>query len=69
MFLQFNKIRAISHGLKPILKALKHSESLELNEEKTKVRRKTPFVEPSQKDTDKRTIYVVCTLIHIIKDQ
>jgi hypothetical protein len=45
-----------------IAKSLKHSEILELNEAKTMVRRKNPFVEPVQKDVDKKTIYVVINI-------
>ena len=59
LFLRFNKLRSLTDDVKKISKSIKHSEILELNEDKTKVHRKIPFTEPSQKDTDKRTIYVV----------
>lgn len=59
MFLKFNKIRLLTTDLRQIVKSLKHSETLELNDEQTMARRRTPFVEPSQKDVDKKTIYVV----------
>ncbi len=59
VFLKFNKIRQLTSNQEIIAKALKKSELLEINQEKTHVRRRTEFVEPSQKKTDKRTIYVV----------
>lgn len=59
VFLKFNKIRDLTTDLKNIIKAVKKSELLELNENETLVRRKTPFVELTQKDIDKKTIYVV----------
>ena len=46
--------------IKEIVKSLKNSNVLELNENSTMVKRKVEFVEPSQKDIDKKTIYVVC---------
>ncbi len=46
--------------LKEIVKSLKNSNVLELNENSTMVKRTVEFVEPSQKDIDKKTIYVVC---------
>lgn len=58
LFLKFNKIRTLTSDSKQITKALKHSELLELNESKTKVRRKIQFVEPSEHEVEKRTIYV-----------
>lgn len=60
VFLKFNKIRTLTEDTRAIVKSLKHSETLELNDEQTMVRRRTPFVEPSQKEIDKKTIYVVC---------
>ena len=66
VFLKFNKIRLITTDLKEIIKSLKHSEMLDLNEESTMVKRKVAFVEPSQKDIDKRTIYVVCFEIVLV---
>lgn len=59
MFLRFNKIRTLTSDLKQITKSLKHSEVLELNTLKTMVRRRTAFVEPSEKEIEKRTIYAV----------
>lgn len=57
-FLHFNKIRNLGANLKDICKSIKKSEFLELNEDKSMVRRKTSFVELSQKEIDKKTIYV-----------
>jgi hypothetical protein len=59
VFLKFNKIRELTNDIKQIVKSLKHSDLLELNETGTMARRKVAFVEPSQKDVDKKTIYVV----------
>lgn len=59
MFLKFNKIRSLTQDTREIVKSVKHSDTLELNDEQNMIRRRTPFVEPSQKDIDKKTIYVV----------
>ena len=59
LFLRFNKIRSLTSELKQILKAIRHSDVFELNEDKTMIRRRSAFNEPAQKETDKRTIYVV----------
>lgn len=59
VFLKFNKIRTLTTDSKEIAKSLKYSTQLELNQEGTMVRRLTSFVEPTQKDIDKKTIYVV----------
>jgi La-related protein 7 len=58
-FLRFNKIRLLTSSVDQIAKAIKHSTRLELNEAKSMVRRVDAFVEPTQKDVDKKTIYVV----------
>ena len=65
IFLNFNKIRSLTTDPKDIVKSLKNSEILELNENSTMVKRKIEFVEPSQKDIDKKTIYVVCYNLNI----
>lgn len=57
-FLQFNKIRNLGANLKEIRKSIKKSDLLELNEDESMVRRKTQFVELTQKEIDKKTIYV-----------
>lgn len=56
--MHFNKIRSLGANLKDIRKSIKKSEILKLNEDETMVKRKTPFVELTQKDIDKKTIYV-----------
>lgn len=57
--MKFNKIRQLTEGPKQLIKALRHSDHLELNENETMIRRKETFVEPTQHHVDKRTIYVV----------
>ena len=59
LFLNFNKIRSLTTEPSQIVKSLEKSELLELNEDKSMVRRKSVFVEPSAKKIDKKTIYVV----------
>ena len=61
--MNFNKIRSLTTDPEEIAKSLKKSENLELNEASTMVKRKIEFVEPSQKDIDKKTIYVVCSIL------
>ena len=61
--MKFNKIRLLTADVKEIVKSLKYSESLELNEDSSMIKRKIAFVEPSQKDIDKKTIYIVSTYI------
>ena len=48
----------MSDDSKEIAKSLEYSFLLELNKDKTKVKRKIEFVEPSEKEINKRTIYV-----------
>lgn len=59
IFLKFNKIRQLTLNQDLIAKSLKKSEVLDLNDDKTMVKRKVQFIEPTQKTTDKKTIYVV----------
>ncbi len=56
--MKFNKIRLLTIDTQEIVKSIKNSQFLELNEEKTMLRRNLPFVEPTQKKVDKKTIYV-----------
>lgn len=58
MFLRFNKIRALVDNTALLAKALSKSEVLQVNEDKTKVRRTKPLEEPT--DVDERTVYVEC---------
>ncbi|XP_049868028.1 la-related protein 7 [Pectinophora gossypiella] len=55
VFLKFNKIRSMTQDVNDIAKAMKHSTILELSEDKSKVRRKTPV---QAYDADLRTVYV-----------
>lgn len=59
VFLKFNKIRQLTLNQDLIAKSLKKSVLLDLNDDKTMVKRKVQFIEPTQKTTDKKTIYVV----------
>ena len=63
IFLRFNKIRLLTNSLRELGEALSKSDLIELNEDRTMIKRKIPFIEPSQKHMDKRTIYVVRSLI------
>ncbi|KAK3732343.1 hypothetical protein RRG08_055926 [Elysia crispata] len=61
IFANFNKLQTLhKDGISRnvMIQALTRSTMLQLNEDKTKVRRITPFQEISQEETDKRTIYV-----------
>lgn len=58
IFLQFNKIRTLTSNLKLLTKSLKKSDLLELNVEKSMVKRKNIYSEPELEDTNKKTIYV-----------
>ncbi|RUS79328.1 hypothetical protein EGW08_012913 [Elysia chlorotica] len=61
IFANFNKLQTLHKdgiSLNVLIQALSHSKMLQLNEDKTKVRRVTPFQEISQEETDRRTIYV-----------
>jgi La-related protein 7 len=58
IFLHFNKIRVMGVNLKDLRRSIKKSEVLELSKDERSVRRRTPFVELTQKDIDKKTIYV-----------
>ncbi|XP_059049576.1 la-related protein 7 [Achroia grisella] len=55
VFLKFNKIRSMTQDMNDIVKAMKHSTLLELSDDKTKVKRQTPFL---PYDADQRTVYV-----------
>lgn len=57
-FLTFKKISSLTKDVIQIRKALSHSDFFELNEDKTKVKRKTPIQE--LKDLDEKTVYVEC---------
>ncbi|XP_061169041.1 la-related protein 7-like [Saccostrea echinata] len=57
-FMKFKKISSLTSDVIQIRKALSHSDFFELNEDKTKVRRKTPIQEI--KDLDEKTVYVEC---------
>lgn len=52
----FNRVKQLSQNMEIITKSLKHSHIVELNEDKTKLRRKDPL--PTEDDSDKRTIYI-----------
>ncbi len=62
VFMNFNKLRALTEDLKEIAKALKFSAILKLSEDETKVSRITPFRPKSQDEVDTCTIYVVIYL-------
>ncbi|XP_068632983.1 la-related protein 7-like [Battus philenor] len=54
-FLKFNRIRSMTQDVHDIVKALTHSTTLQLSEDKLKVKRKALFV---PYDADARTVYV-----------
>ncbi|XP_022920209.2 la-related protein 7 [Onthophagus taurus] len=56
IFMKFNKIRKLTSNIEDIVKALKRSELLEISEDKTKVKRKTPL--NIRENVDECTIYV-----------
>lgn len=56
IFLRFNRIQQLTHSTHDLAKALKKSEFLQLNEDKTKVFRTTPVKE--KENVDACTIYV-----------
>jgi len=56
--LKFNKVKTISNDINSITEALASSSFLELDENKTKVKRKNAFIEISQEGIDARTVYV-----------
>nr|CAH0106154.1 unnamed protein product [Daphnia galeata] len=58
VFMNFNKLRALTEDLKEIAKALKFSKTLKLSEDETKVSRITPFRPKSQEEVDLCTVYV-----------
>ncbi|EFX64977.1 hypothetical protein DAPPUDRAFT_333645 [Daphnia pulex] len=58
VFMNFNKLRALTEDLKEIAKALKFSKTLKLSEDDTKVSRITPFHPKSQEEVDLCTVYV-----------
>ena len=67
VFLKFNKIRQLTLNQELIARSLQDSELLDLNDEKTMVKRKVQFIEPAQKTTDKKTIYVVSEKANVYK--
>ncbi|XP_004529624.1 la-related protein 7 [Ceratitis capitata] len=56
VFLNFNKLKALTTSGAEIAKSLSNSELLELDEEKLKVRRKTAL--PVERNVDDKTLYV-----------
>ncbi|GFS01236.1 La-related protein 7, partial [Elysia marginata] len=61
IFANFNKLQTLHRdgvSRNVLIQALSRSKILQLNEDKTKVRRITPFQEISQEETDRCTIYV-----------
>ena len=68
VFLKFNKIRQLTVNQHLIAKSLKKSELLKLSADKQMVKRKVQFIEPAQKITDKKTIYVENLPIKITND-
>ncbi|CAE1292581.1 LARP7 [Acanthosepion pharaonis] len=56
MLLSFNRVKALVEDVTVLQKALSTSTMLKLNEDKSSVRRITPYSKP--KDVDKRTVYV-----------
>jgi hypothetical protein len=55
----FNKVKQMTTDINVIIEALSTSTKLELNEEKNKIRRTTPFDPNNLPDTSDRTLLVV----------
>ncbi|XP_074648008.1 la-related protein 7-like [Tubulanus polymorphus] len=66
IFKKFNKLRTLSTDMKVIIKALSFSSMLELNEDKTMVRRKSTVKVLC--DVDERTVYIECLPSHVDHD-
>ncbi|ESO99610.1 hypothetical protein LOTGIDRAFT_141846 [Lottia gigantea] len=60
MFLKFNKMKTMTEDLSIIIKAVDKSKKLELNEDKTQVKRIHPFIQRDVHEIDSRTVYVEC---------
>ncbi|XP_019644772.1 PREDICTED: la-related protein 7-like [Branchiostoma belcheri] len=58
VILSFNKMKQLTSDPKMVVKSLRNSELVQVNAEKTKVRRTKPLAEPVQ--MDERTVYVEC---------
>ncbi|XP_066305191.1 la-related protein 7-like isoform X1 [Branchiostoma lanceolatum] len=58
IILNFNKMKQLTSDPKMVVRSLRNSELLQVNAEKTKVRRTKPLAEPVQ--MDERTVYVEC---------
>ncbi|XP_070184512.1 la-related protein 7-like [Littorina saxatilis] len=57
-FLSFNKIKELTEEMDVLAKSLRSSDMLEVSEEGTKVRRKTPVKILTPEEIDARTVYV-----------
>jgi len=56
--LNFNRVKSLTENLEDVMEAVRKIDSLELNEDASKVRRKVPFVDnESSEDVQKRSIF------------
>ncbi|XP_041363125.1 la-related protein 7-like [Gigantopelta aegis] len=58
IFLNFNRIKALTQDVKVLARALAKSTFLQVGEDNNTVRRTTPLKDP--KNTDRRTVYIEC---------
>ncbi|XP_069123567.1 la-related protein 7-like isoform X2 [Argopecten irradians] len=63
VFLNFNKVKALTSDTDALQKALKSSKKLQVSEDGQKVKRISPLQEPKQ--IDERTVYVECLPHHV----
>lgn len=63
IFLNFNKIRALTEDVKEIARALKYSTVLKINDDETAVSRIASFLPKSVEEVENCTIYVVSDII------
>ncbi|KAL3876628.1 hypothetical protein ACJMK2_034446 [Sinanodonta woodiana] len=66
LFLTFNRIQALTVDVSVLAKAVSHSDFLQLNEDRSSVRRSSPISDPG--NVDARTVYVECLPSNVDQD-